>query len=127
MVLFGKNIKKLRKENRYTQSELAILLGVTKSTIASYENDSRQPSYEVLIKLADVFHVSIDNIILGSTDRVLKVNTLTEEQIKILQTLIDTFEKSNLIDDAFKINSTAVIDSMLKIKELVDKEEYLKG
>lgn len=126
MILFGKNIKKLRKENRYTQTELAILLGITKSTVASYENDSRQPSYDVLVKLAEVFHVSIDNIVLGSTDRVLKVNELKEEQIKTLQLLIDTFEKSNLIDDAIELNSTAVIDNILKIKELADKEA-LKG
>lgn len=127
MILFGKNIKKLRKENRYTQTELAILLGITKSTVASYENDSRQPSYDVLVKLAEVFHVSIDNIVLGSTDRILKVNELKEEQIKTLQLLIDTFEKSNLIDDAIELNSTAVIDNILKIKELADKEEYSKG
>ena len=88
MILFGSKIKELRKQNRYTQLELATLLGVTKSTIASYENDSRQPSYEVLVKLADIFHVSIDTILLNRSSNILEIDHLKEEQIKILKMLI---------------------------------------
>lgn len=46
MVLLGKKIKSLRKKSNYTQAELARQIGVAKSTIAAYENDSRQPSYQ---------------------------------------------------------------------------------
>lgn len=58
MVLLGKKIKELRTKSKFTQSELANLLGVTKSSVASYENDSRQPSFSVLIKIAQIFNVS---------------------------------------------------------------------
>ncbi len=122
MILFGSKIKELRKQNRYTQLELATLLGVTKSTIASYENDSRQPSYEVLVKLADIFHVSIDTILLNRSSNILEIDHLKEEQIKILKMLIETFQKSNLIDDAIDMDSTALIDMMLKFKKLSDIE-----
>ena len=37
MVLLGSKIKELRTKYRFTQSELAELVGVTKSSIASYE------------------------------------------------------------------------------------------
>ena len=43
MILFWKEIKELRNKYKYTQTELANLVGVTKSTIAAYENDTRQP------------------------------------------------------------------------------------
>lgn len=122
MILFGAKIKELRKENRYTQSELALLLGVTKSTIASYENDSRQPSYEVLVKLSEIFHVSIDSILLNRSEKILEINNLKEEQVKVLKILVDSFQKSNLIDDAIDINSTSIIDMILKFKKLADEE-----
>ena len=51
MILLGKRIKELRNNMKLTQSELGQQVGVTKSTIAAYENDSRLPSYEVLIKI----------------------------------------------------------------------------
>ena len=54
MILLGKKIKELRNKYKYTQSELASLVGVTKSTIAAYENDTRLPSYEVLIKFSHI-------------------------------------------------------------------------
>ena len=44
-------IKSLREELNMTQQELANKLQGAKSTIAMYENETRKPSYEVLIKL----------------------------------------------------------------------------
>ena len=44
MVDIGNKIKELRTEQKMTQSDLAERLGVTKSSISSYENGSRLPS-----------------------------------------------------------------------------------
>ena len=52
MILIGQRIKELRNKHRYTQIELAEKVGVTKSTIAAYENDTRLPSFEVLIRMS---------------------------------------------------------------------------
>lgn len=98
MVLLGKRIKELRNKARFTQSELAERLGVTKSTIAAYENDSRQPSYEVLIKMGQVFSVSIDSLLLDRKGTVLEIKGLKREQVKILELLVMNFQKSNLIE-----------------------------
>ena len=98
MVLIGKRIKDLRTKYRFTQTELAEKVGVTKSTIAAYENDSRQPSYEVLIKLSNVFRVSIDSLLLDRSGAILEVSGLNKEQLDILDNLIKHFRKSNAID-----------------------------
>lgn len=60
-------IKKLREELHMTQQELADKLGGAKSTIAMYENETRKPSMEVLIKLSEIFDCSIDYL-LGKSD-----------------------------------------------------------
>ena len=43
-------IKKLREEFEYTQQELANKINGAKSTIAMYENETRKPSLEILVK-----------------------------------------------------------------------------
>lgn len=102
MVLLGNKIKELRIKSRFTQSELAERLGVTKSSIASYENDSRQPSYEVLIKISQVFNVSIDSLLLNRSGITLDIDGLKREQVKLLELLIVNYKKGNLIEEYFR-------------------------
>lgn len=56
-------IKKLREEFKYTQQDLADKLNGSKSVIGLYENETRKPSMEVLIKLSEIFDCSIDYIL----------------------------------------------------------------
>jgi len=60
MTLFKERLKHIRKSNNMTQQELADLLGVSKSTISSYECGVSQPSFDRLIRLANIFNVSLD-------------------------------------------------------------------
>jgi transcriptional regulator with XRE-family HTH domain len=60
-------LKKLRKENSLKQKNLADIMNVSYQTIGHLECDYRKPSYELLLKLADYFNVSIDYLV-GRTD-----------------------------------------------------------
>ncbi len=62
-MLVGQRIRILREENDITQNELGEKLSVSKTTISHYENDSRTPSIETLIQLADFFQVDLDYIL----------------------------------------------------------------
>ena len=101
MILLGKQIKEFRKKYKLTQTELADQVGVTKSTIAAYENDSRQPSYDVLVKLADVFRISVDSLLLNRTEVIIAADGLTLEQIDIINNLITYFRKNNSLEESF--------------------------
>ena len=105
MILLGKRIKELRNKSKLTQTELAKQVGVTKSTIAAYENDSSSPSYEVLIKMANVFKVSIDSLLLNRSGAVLDVYGLNTEQLELIENIIAYFRKSNLVDTFFLNNN----------------------
>ena len=59
------NIRRLRLEHRLTQKELADIVGITQQCINNYENRSTYPSFDVLMKMADYFHVSLDYLCLG--------------------------------------------------------------
>ncbi|MCL2570365.1 MAG: helix-turn-helix domain-containing protein [Firmicutes bacterium] len=60
---FAENLKKLRKDFRYTQKDLAEKLKLNQSNISDWENGISRPDYENLIKLADIFDVSIDELL----------------------------------------------------------------
>lgn len=70
MAKVSKNIKKLRSERKMTQDSLAEKINVTRQTVSSWENDRTQPDIEMLELLANVFEVSLEEIIYGEKRRV---------------------------------------------------------
>lgn len=60
MSIFGDNIKRLRKNKGLKQQEIAELLGVKQNTYSDWENGKTDPSFENLVKLADLLDVSLD-------------------------------------------------------------------
>ncbi len=59
------NLKKYRNELNLTQDDLAKELFVTRQAISKWESGESTPDVNNLIKLADTFHISLDNLILG--------------------------------------------------------------
>lgn len=55
-----KRLKELRDKKGLYQKDIALFLGIDRTTYVKYENGSSEPPNEVLFKLADYFHVSID-------------------------------------------------------------------
>ena len=92
---FGDKLKSLRKGLKLTQQQLAERVGVAKSVVSYYEASERYPSYDVLVKLAHIFHVSTDYLLDVEKIRTLDVSDLTEDDIMVLQTVADALRKKN--------------------------------
>ena len=58
----GTNIKNLREERKYTQEHVAEVMGISFQAVSSWERDEYKPETEKLIKLAEVFDVSVSAI-----------------------------------------------------------------
>ena len=56
---FREQLKKKRKELEMTQQQIADRLGVTSASISSWENGSRNPSYEMLGRWAGLLGYSV--------------------------------------------------------------------
>ena len=67
MEIFIKNLTEQRKLNKLTQRQVAKSLGISQPSYVRYENGSAEPTLENLVKLADLFDVSVDYL-LGRTD-----------------------------------------------------------
>lgn len=59
----SENIKFYRKSLNLTQEQLANLLNGKKSLISNYENGYSTPDIYTLIKLADIFQISLDELV----------------------------------------------------------------
>lgn len=62
---FGPTLKMLRRQQRYRQKDIADYLHVSRPTIAGYETKNKQPDYEKLEQLSNLFDVPIDYLITG--------------------------------------------------------------
>ena len=97
MVDFGNILKELRLQSGMTQKDLATKIGVTKSVISYYELSERSPSPEVLIKLANIFHVSTDYLlgIESKSTPMLDMAGLKEEDIALLRYTAEILRNKN--------------------------------
>ncbi|MBE6900416.1 MAG: helix-turn-helix transcriptional regulator [Ruminococcaceae bacterium] len=65
MTNVGENIKKMRKKLKITQDELSEKLNVTRQAVSNWENGKTEPDIETLTKMAQIFDISIDELVDG--------------------------------------------------------------
>lgn len=82
--MLGKRITSLRKQAGLTQEGLAKKLNITRSALSQYELGTREPNYDLLIKIADFFDVSIDFLIRGE-NKETQDKIFNEEARRILE------------------------------------------
>ncbi|MGS0764403.1 helix-turn-helix transcriptional regulator [Syntrophomonas curvata] len=80
--MFADRLKKVRAEKGMTQVQLAEALGVSKGTIAMWETGKREPNFETLNELSEIFDKRIDYILGYSNDD--SSPKMTEEDIEQL-------------------------------------------
>lgn len=59
----GDKLSKLRKENNYTQEQLADFLGVSRQAVSKWESDTTYPETDKLIRLSELFGCSLDYLL----------------------------------------------------------------
>lgn len=91
----GNHIRALRLARSMTQEDFSNRINVAKSTVSAYENGSRLPSYDVLVKIADLFHVTTDNLLGRSSVYMLDVSGLTAKQRNTVQDVVTTYQAYN--------------------------------
>lgn len=111
--VFAENLKELRAKNKLTQKEFADAVGFTQATLSSYENCLKNPSLDIVYKIADKFKVSIDWLVglpkredesIKTCSDVIKLIIELEKKIPLH---IDYTLKEN--DDYYSPDSTANI------------------
>lgn len=87
--MFQENLKELRKKKGFSQQELAIRLNVVRQTISKWEKGLSVPDADTLIKMAEIFEVSVNELLgaeLEGKDEE-KRNVIAEQLVRINEQL----------------------------------------
>ena len=87
--MIAERIKELREEKAWTQTELAKILGVTRSCVNAWEMGISVPSTQYVVELASLFHISTDFLLGVEATASVSVAGLSDEDIQLVQTIID--------------------------------------
>lgn len=79
------------------QDQVAKLIGVNKSAISQYESDIRQPSFDILVRLANLYRVSTDYLLGQTNTRSVELSGLTEDEASMICELVASMSKKNKI------------------------------
>lgn len=110
--MLGDRLKELRLNNGLKQSDLLKKFNLSSARYSQYENDKRVPDYELLIKFADFYNVSIDYL-LGRTN-VIKPENIDENDLLV---------KLNTADSETKASVEQFLNYLLYEKERKNKEK----
>ena len=89
-------LKEARIDKELTQEEVADRIGLTRQAVSAYESGQRQPGIDILMKLAEVYEVSIENLLYGKKGliekrRVKRIAVFVASVFLLLQILTGIF------------------------------------
>lgn len=123
----GEKIASLRKQNNYTQEQLADKLGVSAQAVSKWENSITSPDISLLAMIAKLFNITIDEL-LGA-----EINDQEERQLNFITNKVRknlTIKIKVLSSDGDKVNvnipyivAKTAIETGLKINALGGKLE----
>jgi transcriptional regulator with XRE-family HTH domain len=105
--MFSSNIKLLRQRRKLTQDVASTGLGISRSTLNSYENGSVQnPTLEALMNFSKYYHVSIDTLVKMDLAKLSEFQLselerghdvfVTGAKLRVLATTVDSSNKENI-------------------------------
>jgi transcriptional regulator with XRE-family HTH domain len=107
------NVKYLREKKGISQTKLAKELNIDTSTLAKWENNTRQITLEWAIKLANYFDMNVGDFI--SVNQITNTSYPTQNNAEYKKIL----KEKGLMDDKENINDES-LNKLLKIADMID-------
>lgn len=109
------NLYRLRKAHHYTQQQMSDLLNISRQAYSNYETSKRTPDLDSLIRLADIYNLSLDQLVnhpctkdgmvleqKGPFTPAMEIETadtiyLTREEVKLIQSFRTLSDEEKLL------------------------------
>lgn len=86
-IFYLKKLKDFRKSKEISQEEMSKILNLGSTTYKNYENNITEPSIGTLVKLADYFNVSLDELV-GRNSEILNLKFLNETESYLIKKIL---------------------------------------
>ncbi len=63
IIQLANNLRRLRTENNYTQEQIGEKLNISRQAYSNYETGKRIPDIDMLIRIADIYEVTLEQLI----------------------------------------------------------------
>ena len=93
--MLGKNIRYLRKKKRISQEELANQLETARTTLGDYERGNTEPSLQTLVRISEIFSVSVDDLIKTDLNH-QDYEIIRSKHIRVLAISVDDNKEGNI-------------------------------
>lgn len=90
-------IRHLREQHCWTQSELAKMLGITRSSVNAWEMGISVPSTQYIVELSTLFKVSTDYLLGADSTVSVSLNGLSEEDIQLVHSIVNHLRNKNTL------------------------------
>ena len=107
--MFGENLKTLRKQKGFSQEELATRLHVVRQTISKWEKNLSVPDADTLIRLAEIFEVSVSELLGAKIENENTASDVAEQLSRINEQLAIKNRRSRRIWKIVAIILAAII------------------
>lgn len=99
MIFLKENMLYLRKKQGITQNGLANLLETKRSLIGSYEEGRGVPKLEMIKRMADIFGVSLDELLSKDISKEIDIPPTKREGLKVLTVTVtpDNYERITIV------------------------------
>lgn len=107
MTTLGKRIAAHRKQNHYTQEDLAIKLNVSSQAVSKWENDLSIPDLSLLIELSSLFNISLDQLV--KDDQMPTTYYMPETSRKPIDEMVVKISVLSAGGDKVKVNLPVIV------------------
>lgn len=109
----SKNLKEIRKKENLSQEDLAELLGVSRQSISKWESGSSYPEMDKIISIANMYNLSIDDLLNGDAYKTKEENDYKKKTIKYFNKGLNYLEDT--INAFIKLSFGTKIKAMFEL------------
>lgn len=129
METFGQRLQRLRKEQKMTQEALAEKLHVSPQAVSKWETDASSPDIGLLGAIADIFNISIDELLgrkIKDTTKVLDTDNKKDINKMVLKINVDS-EDGDVVRINFPIPLVLAFKEFGKLPTIDSRNDSLKS
>ena len=111
----GTRIRALRKQKGWTQRQLATLIHRSAAAVGSYEQETQVPPVDVLVSLASLFRITIEELLGLEHSEMRVAPTLTADQQNVMDMLLDEYDKPTGDGNELSDNQLQIINALIRV------------
>ena len=86
------NLQRLRKDHHFTQTQFSKKLNISRQAYSNYETGKRIPDLDIIIRIANIYHISLENLLTQTCSKDGLINEtsgprISQEWLLTVQTL----------------------------------------